>query len=433
MTGHIARLTGARRSLEVERSTGHAPRGQILVIVGLGLVAIIAMVGLVVDGGYAWGRQRDTQNGADAVAKAGTVVVQHHLRDPGSQTDWDVGCAVASAAAANQVTVEAAEYTDFNGDPLVPGVAVGACGATDPGAAIPARAQGVSSATSETFEPFLMQVVGFDTLTASADATAVVGTPAGIPGGALPLTFPQTFAMCDDSGLVPSIRSDDGDGTWEPYEILSDGLGGEALATSTNLAILPLCDTATSGSVGWLDYDCGLNLREAILDPCSKFINIPDWIHTQTGNVNSLEDELNLFAGDVVGTPEGEIFGTAATDAVVLLPIHSNTCLSDPNADEPPDVHDPNCPEGDWSGNGDNSYYEAFFWVGFKIDQAYTGGGDIECQQGPGQPQLFSPNPPGKVGCLKGWIVSRVDAPGPISLGEITPGENVSLVIALIE
>ena len=49
-------------------------RGQVLVIVAGALVALIAMVGLVIDGGYAWGQQRDTQNGADAAAKAETAL-----------------------------------------------------------------------------------------------------------------------------------------------------------------------------------------------------------------------------------------------------------------------------------------------------------------------------------------------------------------------
>ena len=38
-------------------------RGQILVIVGLGMVALIAMVGLVIDVGFGWAHQREAQNG----------------------------------------------------------------------------------------------------------------------------------------------------------------------------------------------------------------------------------------------------------------------------------------------------------------------------------------------------------------------------------
>ena len=54
-------------------------RGQILVIVAAGLVAIIAMVALVVDGGFAWAKQRDTQNAADASAEAGATMLMENL------------------------------------------------------------------------------------------------------------------------------------------------------------------------------------------------------------------------------------------------------------------------------------------------------------------------------------------------------------------
>lgn len=402
------------------------PRGQVLVIVALGMISILAMVGLVIDGGYAWSRQRDTQNGADAVSLAGTGQIQQYLHDL-SGTDWDVACAVDRAAAANGVQVETAEYVDANGVALTPPAVVGTCGPSDPGTAIPAGAQGVRAQASETFETFLMKIIGFSTLTTSADATSVVGTPAGSPGGALPLTFPQHLKMCDDTEAIYQIRMDT-DGVWEPYEVLQD----ESLATPANLASIPLCDT-NEGSVGWLDYGCGQNLQQAVDAPCSVFIPVPWWIHTQTGNVNALEDNLNAYAGSQPGVPEGPVFGTADTDAVLALPIHSNTCLSNPDeGNSESDPHDPVCPEGDWSGQGDNNNYEVYFWIGFKIDQAHTGGGDPECQTGDGQPLLQNPNPPGKVGCLKGWFVLYIDQ-GPISLGPITPGEDVSTTISLIE
>lgn len=402
-------------------------RGQVLVFVALAMVALVAMVGLVIDGGYAWGRQRDTQNGADAVAKAGTVFVQHELAEPGSVTDWNVACAVEAAAAANQVALDLAEYTDFNGDLLTPSVTVGTCGASDPGVAIPAAAQGVRATASETFDTFLMQVIGFDTLTATANATAVVGTPEGIPGGALPITFPENFNICDASDDSYVIRKDDGGG-WEPYEILED----ESEAATSNLAIVPLCDIEP-GSVGWLDYDCGQNLANSIEQPCDSFIYIPDWIHAQTGNPNSVEDELNEYAGSIVGTPEGEIFGTVDTDAVLALPIHRNTCFSDPNEGDAPGTHTEPCPDGPWSGAvGDNNYYDVHFWVGFKLDRAYTQGADVECRQAPGTPQLDHPEPPGKVGCLKGWFVDYIGEPGSIRLGPINPGDPVLMSIALI-
>ena len=399
-------------------------RGQVLVIVALGAVALMAMVGLVIDGGYAWGRQRDTQNGADSIAKAGTVVIQHYLAgvDTPNPNDWDVACAVAGAATANDVTVESAEYTDFEGQPLNPAVAVGTCGAIDPGIAIPVGAQGVKASTSETFDTFLMRIVGFSTLTTTANATAVVGIPSAIPGGALPLTFPMTSQTCDSLNTSWTIQDNNGDLTWELFEIIK-----EDDANASNLAILPLCDVAP-GSVGWLDYGCGQTLAQSIINPCEAFIPIPAWLHTQTGNVNSLEDELNAYAGTQVGVAE-------LADSVLAIPIHNNTCSEDPDAVNPGAPHDETCESLDleWSGNGNNLYYHVPFWVGFKLDAAYTGGSDPECQATPGQPVLVGPQPPGKVGCIKGWFVDRYDEPGPIGLSPINPGDEVRMAVTLID
>ena len=397
-------------------------RGQVLVIVAVGMLAIVAMVGLVIDGGYAWVRQRDTQNGADAVAKAGTVVVQHYLAqvDTPTPNDFDVACKVAQTATSNGVVLVAAEYTDFQGQPLLPSpVPVGDC-TVDLGVGIPAGAQGVKATTSETFDTFLMQVMGFDQLTTTADATAVVGIPQAVPGGALPVTFPITSATCDSLDTPFTIRDNDGDATWEYFEIVD-----EDDANLTNLAIIPLCDSSP-GSVGWLDWQCGQNLEQSVSDPCDVFIPIPAWIHAQTGNVNSLQDELNAYTGTTVGVAE-------ADDSVLSLPIHDFTC-DDQDPDLGPSQPKTDCPTySTWSGTGSETVYHIPWWVGFKLDAAYVQGGDLDCQSGPGRPILVAPEPPGKVGCLKGWFVDRYDEPGPIGLALINPGDEVRMAVLLIE
>jgi hypothetical protein len=406
------------------RAPRRSDRGQVLVIVALGLVTIVAMVGLVIDGGRAWTYQRDTQNGADAVAKAGTVVVQHYLAgaDTPTPNDFDVACAAEAAAAANGVVIEAAEYVDAFGNPLLPNPApVGAC-TTDLGTGIPAGAQGIRAQTSETFEPLLMKVIGVNQLTAEADAIAVVAEQINIAGGALPVTFPEQGTICDSTDLDFTIRLDDQVAPWEPYEILRS----EAAANASNLAIVPLCDVAP-GSVGWLDWGCGQNLSSSITNPCEIFIPIPAWEQTQTGNVNSLEDELNAYAG-----PAAEVGTPTAEDSVVALPIHNFTCRHDiPDPDPTSDCTGPP-PYPEWSGNGNNLYYHVPFWVGFKLDQAYTQGGDTECWTGPGSPPLVNPEPPGKVGCLKGWFVAQFTAPGAVSIGPIAPGADVPMTVTLI-
>jgi len=399
-----------------------AERGQVLVIVAMGMLAIVAMVGLVIDGGYAWVRQRDTQNGADAVAKAGTVVVQHYLAavDTPTPNDYDVACEVAQTAASNGVVLVSAEYTDYQGQPLSPTpTLVGAC-TVDLGFGIPAGAQGVRAFTSETFDTFLMQVMGFDQLTTTADATAVVGIPGAVPGGALPVTYPLTSTTCDSLDTPFTIRDNDGDATWEYFEIVD-----EDDANLTNLAIIPLCDVSP-GSVGWLDWECGQNLEQSVSDPCDVFIPIPAWIHTQTGNVNSLQAELNAYTGSTIGVAEPD-------DSVLSLPIHDFTC-DDQDPDLTPSQPNTDCPTyPTWSGTGSESVYHIPWWVGFKLDAAYVQGGDLDCQTGPGQPVLVNPEPAGKVGCLKGWFVDRYDEPGPIGLSLINPGDEVRMAVLLIE
>jgi hypothetical protein len=393
-------------------------RGQVLVISALGMVVLLAMVGLVIDGGYAWARQRDTQNGADGIAKAGTVVIQHYLGDVDDppSTDWNVACAVEEAADANGVELDSAEYTDHQGQSLATPTMVGECTATDPGVAIPPGAQGVKATTSQTFDTFIMQVIGFDNLTATADATAVVGVPQALTGGALPLTIPRVGETCDEPETDFEVMEDDLDGTWMPYEIID-----EDDADGTNLAIVPLCDTE-EGSVGWLDYGCGQNLSDAITDPCDAFIPIPAWIQTHTGNPNNLQTEFNSYTGSQVGVPEAE-------DSVLAIPIHDNRCRFRPADDD--DTCMPLAPE--WSsGVGNNTWYYVPFWIGFKLDQAYIQGADVECEAGPGQPVLDNPDS-GKYGCLKGWFVWLFDEPGPIGLQPIGVGENVALAISLID
>ena len=57
--------------------------------------------GLVIDGGFAWGKQRDNQNAADAASEAGAVVLAEALTEA-LRTDADVLAAVNASVAANE-------------------------------------------------------------------------------------------------------------------------------------------------------------------------------------------------------------------------------------------------------------------------------------------------------------------------------------------
>ena len=411
--------------------------GQVLVIVAAGLIGLIAMVGLVIDGGNAWGHQRMTQNGADSVAKAGTVVILEWLGGESTNTVGDVGCAVDLAEAEMDVTVEDAQFTTFDGSLL--GIPVPDCGTAG---SIHEDAQGVRAITTQQVDTFLMGVVGINQITARADAIAIVGPVAGT-GIGLPVTFPQTMDLCDDSDSLFTIRDWNDpqagvalvdDDTWQPYEILpsrEEDLAN-SIPTSGNMSIIPLCDTAP-GSVGWLDFGCG-NLAEQINDPCDVFVPIPGWVATQTGNINCCEVELQAYHGDLVGEyePERRLDGTIDTnpDVMVKLPIHTTTCEDPPvppvdsNNDLTP------CPGGQWDGQGTNIDYGVPFWVAFVLDEAYVQGGDTECEEEFGTPRLD--NPGGGVGCLKGWFVKRIGPPDAVSIGDVDPDDDIDLGITLI-
>ena len=78
------------------RLSTRSERGQTVIITAVGLVVMVGLVGLVIDGGHAWGKLRQTQNGADATAKAGAVVIQNMLAEVGTPNDGSVGCAGTS-------------------------------------------------------------------------------------------------------------------------------------------------------------------------------------------------------------------------------------------------------------------------------------------------------------------------------------------------
>src|SRR4051794_11097663 len=107
-------------------------RGQTLVIVALAAIPIIMLLGLVIDGGWAYTQQRRTQNAMDAAANAGAVMLVQDLpfRAQGQtqpKTDGQVAAEIVSSAQQNGIvdTPPTAVYTDILGTPLNPTVVVG--------------------------------------------------------------------------------------------------------------------------------------------------------------------------------------------------------------------------------------------------------------------------------------------------------------------
>jgi len=347
--------------------------GQIVVIVAAGLVVMIAMVGLVIDGGYAWGQQRDTQNASDAAAEAGTVRLAENLpflaADEAPPNDnADVAAAVLATADANGVEVDEAWYVDFDGDRTGGAPLIGE--ASLPTAALPpAGVDGVEVTGTKTFDTFLGQIIGISEMTAKTKGTAVTGYVDVVASGVLPVTFPLNVTFCTNQNKV---FKDPGAQQWTPDQDY----------------VVPLCANGP-GNVGWLDWDppsgqddpnytseCeqgngNKELECAILTPDNPRIETPEWYFVaSTGNLSAayIEDALMTHAPG---------------DKVIIIPIFDATC-----EEEPEGADKDACEVGE--GNGQNQWYHLAGWAGFDIEWVdLNGGASGVCESGNGATGCF--------------------------------------------
>lgn len=380
--------------------------GQILAVFAIGLFAMFALVALVIEGGNIFAQQRIAQNGADAAATAGALVVAENLSGV-SRDGQDVLDAVNASATANALATVSAEYTDDTGQPI--GQAVG------PGA-IPANARGVQAGGNRVADATFARILGVSSLTASADATVVAGAlslqcVADEDGCALlPVTFPVQVFQCDSGGNLlegPWVGapppSEAGDAYWpivgaEDLPSSSDPDGNPATE-----AILPLCrgSGTSSGTFGWLDLVPSMNLADEITGPLNTTIDLPDWFQTQTGNPNSVDDELSFW----IHKP-------------VLIPLHNAACRVDPGATAV-------CPPSEVGVDpvGNNTWYYVHTLAVFWPHEILVQGSNVnQCASPPGEPQVPVTTGGGFLGCMKGWFVSYVTAGPIVPGGTITPG-----------
>jgi Flp pilus assembly protein TadG len=355
---------------------------------------MLAMSALVIDGGNAFVQQRTTQNGADAAAEAGALVLAQNITGS-TNSDQDVLDAVAASATKNAISLSSAIYTNVDGNSL--GIVVGSIGSGPP----PPAASGVRAIGTKTFGTYVGGVIGVNNLTATAQATAVAGPSEGcsISQGCtlLPITFPVSPTVCDGTGNQIVVGT-------PPYPVVDINA-----RNAGNEAILGICKTA-NGSVGWLDIQpplssCGNGVPGLIceINNPDYSLTFPIWLNTKTGNVNSkpVDDAVNQYDG-----------------TTVLIPFYD--CIKDNVGQLQPG---PACPPPPYTGNGNNAYYHIVGVYGFYLDHAYINGSNPECNQTPGAPPAGGN---GGTGCLKGWFVQPLSA-GAVGSGPHTPGGAVSV------
>jgi Flp pilus assembly protein TadG len=366
-----------------QRSQG----GQVIVIFGLALVAIVAMVALVVEGGNAFAQQRITQNGADAAANAGAVVLAQTLSTPGTKSDADVDQAVDSVAGSNDLVTWTGYYTNVAGKYVNSAGAVVAdksSAAVVGAGTIPAGAQGVRVGGSRSFGTSFARVLGITSMNAAADATAVTGRLIG--GPFLPVIFPINIVDCENNGDL---------GTGEANWVLSDPDGPDAGPEPDGQEyIVPLCKTE-GGSFQILDLDEDLRCDDEI----ASGINV-QWpvlpVDVPSDNGNNCAKPIAEYVNDNF---QGE---------VVFIPICEVDCVT---------------------SGGSKAFYTVVKVAAFYLDYMEDSNNKNNSACSGNGSTLVPIAGNGSSSCVAGWFVRYITA-GPVGAGPI--GNSDAIGVQLI-
>jgi hypothetical protein len=174
-----------------EKSRRYSERGQSLILVALLLVALMAMVGLAIDGGNSLYKRRVVQNAADASVLGGMQYVvatnspiETTLLARINESVERNGIPDSDGIPGNEINDNVVVYyTDENGERLA-GCSLLPCGS------IPANTRGLEAVVSLDSNTFFISVLGIRSLVVGADAAAVVrGSTSGTvsPGALLAL------------------------------------------------------------------------------------------------------------------------------------------------------------------------------------------------------------------------------------------------------
>ena len=180
----------------------HNERGQTIVIVALLIVALLVVLGLAIDGGMMIVERRRMQNSADAGSLAGAHRLISSIcgSESASTADAAIWAEVVEYARRNGVEETSrisAQYVKFDGNTVVaydPPVLVG-------GGLVPNGAVGVAADVGIERQTYFLGLIGIDTGSASAEATAVTGPPLAA-GGMRPFGVPVEVvgALDPDAG-----------------------------------------------------------------------------------------------------------------------------------------------------------------------------------------------------------------------------------------
>lgn len=341
----------------------HRPHaGQTIVLFALATIVLMGALGLVLDSGYNFAQRRAMQNAADAAAFAGARIVATNT----NSGNYPVLATVQDVAKRNGVKdpTDPAQFDCWiTNDALAPVQARG-------DGSLPSGGTGVQVTVRETYETFVMKVLGTPTSSTGATATARVELLAEIVGG--PFTVCSINTTLSGGGTYGIFKN--ASSTYpllRPAGFSSCGSGGGTPCDKTQESTDPNPPNANSEPVendeiyyysyleeflaDPIDYDDGGGVRRGktfyIHGPsnvasCNITANSFKGINMDAVNVtfpqgkdyyppftpgSSLGKEISLTPGNVASvsaTVEGVngcIAGATINDRVIFLPVIDNS------------------------------------------------------------------------------------------------------------
>ena len=215
------------------------------------MLVLAGLLALVFDGGSGYVQRRRAQNAADAAAlAAATTIVKGEFRDSMVR---QVATSYGQQNGAAGVTLE---YLDQNGNVLAPS-----------GGNVPTSLYSVRATAQRTFPTIFAQVLGINTLTASAQASAHA-EPAAMPPsftGLAPLSVPINFYnSCAAAGVSCDLWDSQYAHTW-------------GIPANQYKSLLDLSFGTAGGSTP-------SNISDWTLNGYPGSVNDGSWVPTITGN-----------------------------------------------------------------------------------------------------------------------------------------------------
>jgi len=308
-------------------------KGQSLVLVALLLIAFLAILAVVLDGGFAYFQRRNAQNAADAGALAGARVF---CEDP--DANYDAAIQTATDYVASNEASLLPGYPDITGNKVTVG-------------------------TTITHDTYFGRIIGRDEVVVNAVAQAGCYQPclgegvlpvvwtckprdAGVPAGTkacedLPIPL-DTLERYRDNPPTPPCFSVSYKGQNPPGKvcpeltIVMDNIDVDTLQCISSGGLID-CDFNNDGrddyisasNRGWSDLDGNVNAFYSCPPNSEGEVELRDWI------LNGYDCPLTVhtWVGDQSGNA-AELYATVEdrrkTNPIVVLPVFDTSCPEDP-------------------------------------------------------------------------------------------------------